>query len=77
MEQNTTNTHFNSSLLDIRRAQLHRQNMTSRIAETIRTLDQKKFVSLHGCGPGDEDAAAFADALKVNTSVTIISLIYN
>jgi hypothetical protein len=50
------------------------QDMSSRIAETIRTLDQKDVISLWHCGLGDVDAAALADALKVNTSVTTIDL---
>jgi hypothetical protein len=48
--------------------------MSSRITETIRTLDQKDVISLWHCGLGDEDAAALADALNVNTSVTTIWL---
>jgi hypothetical protein len=54
------------------RTQLHR-NKTC-IAETIRTLDQLDKVYLPGRGLDDEDAAALADALKVNTSVTTIWL---
>jgi hypothetical protein len=48
--------------------------MSSRITETISTLDQKDEVLLRRCGLGDEDAAALADALKVNSSVTFINL---
>jgi hypothetical protein len=51
--------------------------MSSRIAETIRTLDQLEDVSLRSCGLDGEDVAALADALKVNASVMTIDLGYN
>jgi hypothetical protein len=51
-----------------------KQGMSSRIAETIRTLDQLDEVSLRRCGLDGEDTAALADALKVNTSVKSIYL---
>jgi hypothetical protein len=51
--------------------------MGSRFADTIRTLDQKDTVSLVRCGLGGEDAAALAEALKVNVSVTTIDLSSN
>jgi hypothetical protein len=51
--------------------------MTPRIAETIRTLDQKEVVALRSYGLDDEDAAALANALQVNTSVTTIDLFGN
>jgi hypothetical protein len=54
--------------------QHRKRNMTSRIAETIRTLDQKDNVSLAFCGLGDDNVAALADALQKNTSVTTIYL---
>jgi hypothetical protein len=51
--------------------------MTSRIAETIRTLDQLDKISLRGCGFDDEDAVASADTLEVNTSIATINLYNN
>jgi hypothetical protein len=48
--------------------------MSTRLSQTIASLDKKRSVHLQGANIDDEGASAFADALTVNTSVTEINL---
>jgi hypothetical protein len=48
--------------------------MSSRLSETIASLHETRSVNLNLAGIDAEGAAALADALKANTSVTHITL---